>query len=118
MNVGNHRDFQRLGLPGKKRRFAIKFVGSFLKNFHSRELFSFNQSVVNTWSKTHGSQRTLNSFFELDESLGAENFLHGTAAEIRNREYIHDLKTSFLKKIFDVGWVIIIKTVLINFLQV
>ena len=56
----------------------------------------------------------MGAVFHFDEVFGAEDFLEGFAAEVGNGEDLFGLETGLREDVFNVFWVIVIKTVFAN----
>ena len=78
----------------------------------------FNEAVINRGSKTDGSEEFLGGFFHADEVFSAEELLELGAAEIGDGENLVDLEAGVFENIFDIFWMIIIKTIGIEILEV
>ena len=56
--------------------------------------------------------------FKTDKALSAEDFFQLGTAEVGDRKHLVDLKAGLMKDSFDVFWVVVIKTVLVDIFEV
>ncbi len=72
------------------------------------------QAIINRWREADRRECALSDIFQAGKSFGAKEFLQSSATEIGDRKDFFDFEAGFLKNLFDIFWVVIIKTIRIK----